>query len=78
MTTTNQRRVAQALARRVGATLEYERKRWHGGGVQTVDIYLARGTCFDGNEGLDALHHECELDEDIWPGVIADLTILLP
>lgn len=64
------------LAKRVGATLTYSRKRWHGGGVQVVDIALPEGTCFDGNESLDALHHECELDEDIWPGVLADLRTL--
>jgi len=29
-----------------------------------------------GNPGLDALHHECELDENIWPGVYADLKSL--
>jgi hypothetical protein len=74
----NARCEARKLAQRVGATLEYERKRWHGGGVQTVDIYLAEGTCFDGNDGLDALHHECELDDDIWPGVLDDLRSLQP
>ena len=67
------RQKAYALAKRIGATLEYRRHRWHGGGAQHVDIQFSEGFCFDGNEGLDALHHECELDENIWPGVVADL-----
>ena len=28
---------------------------------------------FLANPGLNALHHECELDEDIWPGVRDEL-----
>ena len=26
-----------------------------------------------GSIGVDLLHHECELDEDIWPGVWQEL-----
>ena len=74
----NARAEARRLAKRVGATLTYSRKRWHGGGAQSVDISLPEGTCFDGNEGLDELHHECELGEDIWPGVLADLRTMQP
>ena len=64
------------LAKRLGVTLEYQRRLWHGGGVKSCDITLPEGFWFDGNEGLDALHHECELDEDIWPGVYADLQVI--
>ena len=63
---------AYALANRVGATLEYQRT-CH---AKHVTIYLAEGTEFDGNPGLNVLHHECELEEDIWPGVISDLEII--
>ncbi len=62
---------AYALAKHIGATLEYRRT----GSAKHVDIQFAIGTAFDGNDGLDALHHECELDEDIWPGVIDDLRV---
>jgi hypothetical protein len=64
------------LAKQLGVELEFYRKRWHGGGVQVCNLYLPEGMVFDGNEGLDALHHECELDDDIWPGVLADLESL--
>lgn len=66
------------IAKLIGGMVISSRKHWHGGGVHIVDIYLPEGMDFDGNPGLDALHHECELDEDIWPGVIADLKSLLP
>lgn len=62
------RQKAQSLANKLGCTLDYTRSR-----AKHVTIYLPEGTEFDGNPGLDVLHHECELDEDIWPGVIADL-----
>jgi hypothetical protein len=62
---------ARRVARQLGATLAYRRTAH----AQHVDIYLPKGMEFDGNEGLDALHHECELDEDIWPGVLADLVV---
>jgi hypothetical protein len=71
------RKTAYRLAQRLGCDLEYYRKRWHSGGVQVVDITLPEGVCWDGNDGLDALQHECELDEDIWPGAIAHLELLL-
>jgi len=29
-----------------------------------------------GSHDVDALHHECELDVNIWPGVYADLQSL--
>jgi len=66
----------QSLARKLGCELEYRRHRWHGGGAQHVDITLPAGMQVALNPGLDALHHECELDEDIWPGVYADLQML--
>ncbi len=68
------RQKAAALAKRLGCTLDYERKRHS----KHVTIYLPEGAEFDGNTGLDVLHHECELDEDIWPGVIADLKVFAP
>jgi hypothetical protein len=52
--------------------LEYRRTRH----AKHVDITLPEGMVYDDNPGLDALHHECELDEDIWPGVVADLKVL--
>jgi hypothetical protein len=66
------RQKAYALAKRAGCTLEYER--WSSS--KHVTIYLPEGREFDGNPGLDVLHHECELEDDIWPGVIADLEII--
>lgn len=69
----NSRTEAHKLANQLGATLEYRRKTWHGGGCKSVDIYLPEGIVYDCNEGLDALHKECELDEDIWPYVVDDL-----
>lgn len=63
------RQKAAALAKRLGCTLDYQRTEH----AKHCTIYLPTGVEFDGNPGLDALHHECELDEDIWPGVIADL-----
>lgn len=70
------RQKAAALAKRAGCTLDYQQRRWHGGGVKEVTIYLPEGIVFDGNPGLDVLHHECELEDDIWPGVVADLEII--
>jgi len=70
------RRRCSTLARKLGCTLEYWRHRWHGGGAQHVDITLPEGLQVFGNRGLDALHHECPLDENIWPGVFADLQML--
>lgn len=65
---------AFALAEKLGVTLEVRRKRH----VFEVDIYLPKGWCYDGNRGLDALHHECEHGEDIWPYVLADLNAVGP
>ena len=65
------RQEAYRLAKRLGATLEY----WRTGSTKHVNICFPEGFCFDGNEGLDALHHEFELDEDIWPGVVTDLQV---
>lgn len=67
------RQKAYALAKRLGVTLEYERQR-----SKHVTIYLPEGMVFDENEGLDVLHHECELDDDIWSYVIDDLEHMLP
>jgi len=66
------RQKATVLAARLGCTLDYQRTR-HG---KHVTIYLPEGMEFDDNPGLDVLHHECELDEDIWPVVIADLQVM--
>lgn len=66
------RKIANTLAAKIGCSLEYERTEH----VKHVTIYLPEGAEFDGNPGLDVLHHECELDEDIWPGVIADLLVM--
>jgi hypothetical protein len=65
-----------SLASRLGCEIEYTRNHWNGGGAQQVDILLPAGMEFDGNPGLNALHHECGLDEDIWPGVFADLQVI--
>src|SRR5262249_19821028 len=67
------RQKAAALAKRTGCTLDYQRRHWHGGGCVEVTIYLPEGVVFDGNPGLDVLHHETELDDDIWQYVVADL-----
>lgn len=66
------RQKAYALARRTGCTLDYQRTEH----AKHVTIYLPEGAEFDGNPGLDVLHHECELEDDIWPGVVADLQII--
>lgn len=67
------RQRAVALAKRLGVVLDYERTEH----AKHVTIYLPDGKVFDGNPGLDVLHHECELDEDIWPGVVADLEVMI-
>jgi hypothetical protein len=56
------------LARKLGCDLEYTRNR-----AKHVDIRLPAGLQVAGNPGLNALHHECELSEDIWPGVYEDM-----
>jgi len=68
------RRTAERLATKLGCTLEYRRTRY----AMSVTIHLPEGSSWDDNPGLDVLHHECELDEDIWPGVIADLEAFAP
>jgi hypothetical protein len=65
------RRVAERLAAKLGCTLKYQRT----GSTKHVTIYLPEGSAWDDNHGLDVLHHECELDEDIWSGVVADLKV---
>lgn len=65
------RQKAAALAKQLGCTLDYHRT----GSTRHVTIYLPEGAEWDGNPGLDVLHHECELDENIWPGVIDDLIV---
>lgn len=68
------RREAETLARKSGCTLEY----WRTGHAKHVTIYLPEGNTLDGIGDCDVLHHECELDEDIWPGVSQELRGLLP
>ena len=63
------RQKTAALAKRLGVTLDDQRPRH----ARRVTIYLPAGMVFDKNPGLDVPHHECELDENIWPGVIDDL-----
>ena len=58
----------QSLARKLGCELEYNRRRHS----RQVEIYLPAGMKMAGTIDVDALHHECELDEDIWPGVYVD------
>jgi hypothetical protein len=60
---------ARRLARRLGCTLEYQATRH----AKHVTIYLPEGSQMADNPGLDVLHHESELDEDIWPGVVDEL-----
>jgi hypothetical protein len=67
------RQACYALAKKLDVGINYYTRKWHGGGVRVCDLTLPEGSSFDGNEGLDELHHECELDEDIWPGVYQDL-----
>jgi hypothetical protein len=59
------------LARKLGCELAYSRRR-----LKHVEIYLPAGMKMAGTIDVDALHDECELDEDIWPGVFADLETL--
>ena len=63
---------AHKLAAALGCTIEYRRTRH----AKHADIYLPAGTRMEGSLDCDALHHECELDEDIWPGVLQDLQTL--
>lgn len=62
------RRQAYRLAERLGCTLDYYRNR-----AKHVDITLPEGMKMADTIDVDALHHECELDEDIWPGVVQEL-----
>ena len=41
-----------------------------------VEIYLPDGLEMAGSHDVDALHYECKLDVNIWPGVDADLQSL--
>jgi hypothetical protein len=63
---------AGRLARRLGCALEYRRT----GYAKHVDIQLPEGMKMEGTLDVDALHHECELWEDIWPGVVQELQAL--
>lgn len=63
------RQKAHRLARRLGCSLSYYRSRH----AKHVDITLPDGMKMAGTQDVDALHHECELDEDIWPGVLDEL-----
>jgi len=60
------------LARMLGCELEYNWRRHS----RQAEIYLPEGMKVAGTLDVDALHHECKLDEDIWPGVYADLQML--
>jgi hypothetical protein len=66
------REKARRLAKQLGCTLEYRRSRC----AKHVDIDLPEGTKMAGTLDVDGLHHECELDEDIWPGVVQELAAL--
>lgn len=63
------RHKAHRLAGKLGIELSYYRSR----NAKHVDITLPEGKKMAGTEDVDALHHECELDEDIWPGVAHEL-----
>lgn len=63
------RQKARRLAQRLGCSLSYYRSRH----AKHVDITLPVGMKMAGTQDVDALHHECELDEDIWPGVLDEL-----
>jgi hypothetical protein len=63
------RQRAHRLARRLGCTLEYRRASY----AKMVDIRLPEGAKMAGSIDCDVLHHECELWEDIWPGVLQEL-----
>jgi hypothetical protein len=62
------RQKAAAVAKRLGVTLDYQRAP-----RPARHDLLPAGMVFGKNPGLGVLHHECELDENIWPGVIHDL-----
>jgi hypothetical protein len=64
-------RKARYLAKKLGCDLSYHRGRCH-----VVDIDLPDGMKMAGTRDVDSLHHECELHEDIWPGVIQELETL--
>lgn len=66
------RQEAGKLAHKLGCTLEYRRTRYG----KHVDIQLPEGMKMDGTLDVDSLHHECELWEDIWPGVVQELRAL--
>jgi hypothetical protein len=63
---------AGKLARKLGCALEYRRTR----NGKHVDIQLPDGMKMEGTIDVDALYHECELWEDIWPGVVQELRSL--
>ena len=66
------RNKAHRLAQKLGCDLEFHRHR----NGKSVDIYLPDGMKMTGTRDVDALHHECELWEDIWPGVVQELESL--
>ena len=68
----NTKAEAGKLARRLGCALGYRRTR----NGKHVDIRLPEGMKMEGTLYVDALYHECELWEDIWPGVVQELKAL--
>ena len=66
------RQEADKLARKLGCTLEY----WRTPHGKHVNIFLPEGMVLEGSTDCDVLHHECELWEDIWPGVSQELRAL--